>query len=48
MRARAGVTSLEYGLIAALIAGVLVAVITHFGVGVTALLTLAAPIATSG
>ena len=39
---------LEYGLIAAQIAGVLVRVVTHFATGVTALFTLAAPIATSG
>ena len=48
MRARAGVTALEYGLIAALLAGILVSVVTHFATDITALFTLPTPIATSG
>jgi Flp pilus assembly pilin Flp len=48
MRARGGVASLEYGLIVALIAGVLVEIVTHFGTGLAALFPLAAPVVTSG
>jgi Flp pilus assembly pilin Flp len=45
---RGGITSMEYALISALIAAVLVSAITSFGSGVTSFYDLAARIAVSG
>jgi Flp pilus assembly pilin Flp len=45
---RDGTTSLEYAILAALIAAVLVGAVTNFGAGVTSFYTLAAHIAVSG